>query len=339
MKVLFFITGIGYGDIIRQHAIIKKLNAKIKIATYHKGYEYFKNKYSTIKIHSYKFPDKSFKLKPFLFLIDNLFSLPLQLIDLIRLYFISKKFNPDVIVSDLEPLAIPISKLLKKKLITIFGTQPSILKEIKPKSIFLKLQKLYLQKLYSYGTLLIPSLTGKSKNSINPIVRESKGKLNLPKKPILIMLGGSQFGITVADELIKILPSIDEDFIIFGYKKDFKEKNITCYKFKENFLDYLKASKAVITLAGHSTLSELVVYKKPSLIFPIQNHLEQQINGYVMQKNGLGMVKNLKEIDSELLKKYILEFLKKENKFEENLKKLNITGDGAKKAAEIILQE
>ena len=115
MKVLFFITGIGYGDIIRQHAIIKQLNAKIKIATYHKGYEYFKNKYPTTKIHSYKFPDKSFKLKPFLFFIDNLFSLPLQFIDLIRLYFISKKFNPDVIVSDCPLSQLQIEKGVQKQ--------------------------------------------------------------------------------------------------------------------------------------------------------------------------------------------------------------------------------
>src|SRR3989344_4676755 len=201
MRILFFITGIGYGDSIRQHAIIKQLkDSKILIATYHKGYHYFKNKYPTTKMHSYKFPDTSFKLKPFIFFLDNLFLMPFQFYDLIKFYFITNKF-------------------------------------------------------------------------------------------------------------------------------------------KENFLEYLKVSKAVITLAGHSTLSEIVVHKKPALIFPIQNHLEQYINGYVLQKNNLALVKNLKEINPEILKKHIQEFLKKENKFENNLKKLNLTGNGAKQAAEIIMKK
>ena len=174
MRILFFITGIGYGDSIRQHAIIKQLkDSKILIATYHKGYHYFKNKYPTTKMHSYKFPDTSFKLKPFIFFLDNLFLMPFQFYDLIKFYFITKKFNPDIIISDLEPLAILISKLFNKELITIFGIEPEILKEVKPKSIFLKLQKMYLQEMYSYGKIITPSLTG-SKNSItiNPIIRQ-----------------------------------------------------------------------------------------------------------------------------------------------------------------------
>jgi len=332
MKVMFFVTGIGYGDVIRQEAIIKELNEDVLVATYHKGYEYFKGKHKTVKIHSYKVPDRSFKLKPFLFFLENLLSLPVFLFDLVRMYFIVKKFNPDVIVSDLEPLAIPISKMLGKRLITIFGVEDEVLRSFKVKNIFLKMQKWYLEKMYSYGELIVPSLIGKD---VNPIVRGNVSeknlmeKLKLDKKPILIMLGGSRFGINVADEMLEVLDEIDEDFIIFGYKNNFEKGNVKCYKFKENFLEYLKVCKGVITLGGHSTLSEIVVYKKPSLIFPIQNHLEQKINGYVMNKNGLGMVKNLKKFDSEMLKKYILEFLEKDDDFEEKLRKLDVKGDGA----------
>ena len=73
MKILFVVTGIGYGDAIREHAIIKailkkKPKTEIKIAAYDNSYNYFKGKFPTINIKSYKLPGESMKFKTYLFL-------------------------------------------------------------------------------------------------------------------------------------------------------------------------------------------------------------------------------------------------------------------------------
>jgi uncharacterized protein (TIGR00661 family) len=45
----------------------------------------------------------------------------------------------------------------------------------------------------------------------------------------------------------------------------------------------MKASKAVITLAGHLTLSECLAFKKPAMVFPIKDHAEQILNAYMLE--------------------------------------------------------
>ena len=97
--------------------------------------------------------------------------------------------------------------------------------------------------------------------------------------------------------------------------------------FKENFLEYLKVSKGVITLAGHSCLSETLVYKKKCLVFPIDDHVEQLANAID--------VGNFYEMDSLSVKKDKLERLIK--KFlKSKVKKIKIKGEGVKEIIKLI---
>ncbi len=61
MKILFVVSGIGYGDATREHANILALKkkypqARIMVAGYDNSYEYFQKKYPTIRIRGYKLP-------------------------------------------------------------------------------------------------------------------------------------------------------------------------------------------------------------------------------------------------------------------------------------------
>ena len=77
MKIFFIITGIGLGHTMREIAIINELkkrdkNLKIKIAGFENSYNYFKNKYDTVKIHGSKFPQSSFNVNSFKVMLYNL---------------------------------------------------------------------------------------------------------------------------------------------------------------------------------------------------------------------------------------------------------------------------
>ena len=106
--------------------------------------------------------------------------------------------------------------------------------------------------------------------------------------------------------------------------------------FQNNFLEYLKVSKALISLAGHCTLSEVLVYKKPSLIFPIPNYLEQYQNSYLM--NDYCIKGDMDEIGLIYMRNKLDEFFSKLDKLKVKLKNYNIKNNGATEAAEIILQ-
>ncbi|MBM3199935.1 UDP-N-acetylglucosamine--N-acetylmuramyl-(pentapeptide) pyrophosphoryl-undecaprenol N-acetylglucosamine transferase, partial [Candidatus Woesearchaeota archaeon] len=94
----------------------------------------------------------------------------------------------------------------------------------------------------------------------------------------------------------------DEDFIMFGSKiEQISQTNLTYYPYKENIFDYMKVCKGVITLAGHLTLSECIAYKKPAMVFPIQDHVEQMLNAYSLEKISYVMY-NIEDLRKNLKK-------------------------------------
>jgi len=157
------------------------------------------------------------------------------------------------------------------------------------------------------------------------------------KKPILITIGGARFGLKLVKNIINAANYYDEDFIVFGVNIRAKSDNVTILPFQPNILEYLKISKGLISLAGHTTLSEALVYKKPSLIFPIPHYLEQYQNIRLM--NDYCIKGDMEKLGLIYTRNKIEEFLGNINRLENNLKSYNIHKNGATEAAEIILQE
>ncbi len=347
MKILFIVTGIGYGDAKREHAVINEFlkrdpNTKVKIACYNKSYEYFKNKFPVIKITGYKITGKKMKFKAGKFLLRNYF-LPFSWIYYTgKLKKEVKKFNPDIIISDFEPIGSALALLIGKKCVFIFGYNPELFEEIPNKTGVTYFESKYIEKIYGTSKhVIIPTFFPKKSRKyhfIDPILFKKPSelpnkktlmkKLNLEKAPILVMLGGSLFGKILAKKISNVASHLpDEDFIIFGSKLRVKKrKNITYYKFKENYLEYLKVSKAVITLAGQLTLTESLAFKKPMMVFPIKNHIEQLQNAHILRNNAYI------KYDLSNMRKDICNFINNLNK----IKQLNIKTNGARQVVDYV---
>lgn len=359
MKIFFIITGIGYGHTIREQALIKEILKKhpktqIKIATYKNSYEFFKKRYPTINIKGWNVPDKKFKFLIRKLIMANITAPINYPSNLLKLKKQIKKFKPDLIISDFEPVGISVSKSLKKKHLAIFNFDLRELKKYKksrPFPINLVIQEKYVTDIYNNSQKnIITTLKGNTKKSkkyiyINPIIRSDPKtlpkeqtlmkKLELKKKPILIELGGTNFGVSILKEMIKILGDFKENFIIFHHGEGLKlPKNTKSISFKPNFLEYLKVSKAIITLSGHTTLSEALVFKKPALIYPVNNHLEQLLNAFTLEK--IAKVKYLNKIKAKIFKNHLTEFLKDIPKIKKKLNSINVKGNGAEEIVKII---
>lgn len=351
MKILFVVTGIGYGDAVREHAIInavlkKKPKTEIMVAAYDNSYNYFKGKFPVVNIKSYKLPGKSMKFKTYLFLLKNYF-LPIHwLISTLKLKRQLKDFKPDLIVSDFEPVGIFLGKLTNTPCLTVFGYNPDDFNKIKSPTKKMKLQNTYLTKLYNLSkNIVIPSLIKPTKSTykmVNPIMitkpgdfrlseKELLAKLNLKKQPILVVTGGSKFGKALIEKIVHVSSLYDEDFLIVGSNFDIENRpNVKNLKFKDNFVEYLKVSKAIITLAGQETLSEAIAYKKPALVFPIQDHVEQILNSERVK--DFYMVKT----DFNDLRFTLERFLNNLDKIKKDIPHVN--PDGADKIASIIIK-
>lgn len=271
-----------------------------------------------------------------------------------------EEFNPDFVIVDWEPTGLIAAAKTQKRSILIFNYDPysfeTFIKKFKL-GRFKVIQSKIVESIYALAeksseAIFIPGLNKEIKNKfhfIDFVMRQKYDglenedvlmkRLKIKRAPILVMLGGSTFGYKLAEKLIGISTKIDEDFIIFGYKRNFTKKNIKSFKFKENYLEYLKVSKGVIMLAGHSSFGECAVFKKPCLVFPIRGHIEQTLNAYTIEEAGFGLVKYLKDLDQTSIKNSVEEFLLKLDSLQQKALKLETNGDGAKQIVDFLMGE
>ena len=275
-----------------------------------------------------------------------------QLKNYFKLRRLMKAFNPEIIICDFEPIGLYLRKNIPHVL--VFNFDPLMYKEFAKKG----LKKHYFQHKYISwvynrakkinAKIIIPTLEkhdSSEYNFVNPIVRplptESQKdllkKLNLKSPPIIIMFGGSHFATNLLYKIQNVLHKVDDEFIVFAYKL-FGESydNIKFLSFKDNFLDYLKASKGIISQAGFQTLSESILLKKPSLIFPIPNFLEQELIASWAEKEGVSMKESKKYLSEKDLLRIIKTFIDSLPEMQKNLNKIHLQPTGAKEAAEII---
>ncbi|MEK6835616.1 MAG: glycosyltransferase family protein [Nanoarchaeota archaeon] len=358
MKYLFVITGIGLGHTIREDAIIKELlkldkDAEIRIASYGNTLKYFAKKFPLTEIIGQKFPDVTSKIESFKVIASNLTYPYYYLQNIKKLKRLIKNFQPDVVIVDAQPEGIVAAKSMKVKSIFIYNLDLNELLFEKKFRLDMFIHKKAIEYCHKNADkVIIPILTQKTKvedniNYINPIVRETPGRLpieialtqkfNFKKHPVLLTIGGSKFGLNLVRNIINASNYFDEDFIVFGVDLKIKKANVTCLPFQKNFLEYLKVAKAIITLAGHSTLSEILHYKKPALVFPIPNYIEQYQNAHLMQNYSL--IGDMEELSLVYTRNILEKFFKNLEKLEHRLKELNIHKNGAEEAAKIILQE
>ena len=234
-----------------------------------------------------------------------------------------------------------------KKSIVVFGFDPLLYKEYKEKNkvnVKLATEAKYFEYLYKKANMVvIPSLR-KARRSleyayIKPVVREMPSgsqkelmkELKLKKKPILVMLGGSDFGTKLAMNIDKVAKEFNEEIIVFGGNLA-GLRNVKYIKFSNKFLKYLKVCKGVVTLGGQLTLAESLVAKKPVLCYPIKGHVEQVLNAYAIRN----VVKVGKDSSLKGVRRSLKEFIRDLPKYKAKVVKYNLKGGGEKEFVDMV---
>jgi uncharacterized protein (TIGR00661 family) len=167
------------------------------------------------------------------------------------------------------------------------------------------------------GSTEIPEKLGKKVVHTGPFLRddncETKFKedirrklgFNNSEKIVLVTVGGSDFGIELLKLICYASSKLDCDKLIFvtgpGIKADFicESDKIVKKKFLDNMMEWMKISDVIVTLAGHTTIMEIISLGIPNIIIPIDNHPEQLKNAVNIKKYGISIVKELKNLDSD----------------------------------------
>ncbi len=363
------VVGIGLGHATRSNSIYNKLKgkAKLKIISYGEGYNYFKKlKIPSYDIGSYPYLGEEFSFNILLQLMDFLKSPNKLKADYLKFRKYADNFGPDAVFSDSEPNAFfyairrRIPNFVLTNLVTTLNNYNLIPKEFRTKKV--ALQRVFLRRLIDFmlkhgDKFFVPSFEKKVKYTekveyTDLIVRKTpsqldsenklREKLGIDRDFYYVHVGGAEIEKYLFMVLENVLPHFKDEFFVISSnyvtKKIIKKDNMIIYPFVKNSLEFLKLSKGLISSAGHSSISESVVYKKPVLAVPVREHVEQLVNASILRKENFGDACFFeKRISARKLKESIKKFIVHRDSIEENLKYANFKGRGAKKIAHSLL--
>ena len=346
MRILFSVNGIGWGQATRSLAIAKKLNGNIKFVSWGESYNFLRKHVRNVsKIEWYKLKGK-FLVDNLLVMSDMLKNLNLNFAAVKKMRKIVEKFKPDIIISDTDLFSLDaanyhgIPAFSISTMYTIDDNYNYIPKKLK-KGLGLQKKGLdYILKFIHKKSQMIfyPSFSPRNpyrdKVKITDLIVRKKPRNLSYKKIVYVTLGGTKLEKGVLRTLVRSLKNIkDWKFIIAGGKRQ-TIGNIEIFPFLEPFSILSKCS-AVITIAGHSSISEALVYKKPLLTIPVRNHVEQISNAISIKDLGCGdylYIDDLrKSYDDEIQK-----FISNIGYYRENCEKLKFKGNGAEQIVNYI---
>ncbi len=119
---------------------------------------------------------------------------------------------------------------------------------------------------------------------------------------VLVTVGGSDFGKELLNLICEASSLIECDKLIIvtgqQIKADFIQESHKVIKkeYLNNMMDWMKISDVIVSLAGHTTIMEIMSLGIPNIIIPIDNHSEQIKNTLNFQKYGISIIENIKNL-------------------------------------------
>lgn len=296
MKIIYSLSGQGFGHSTRSKETMRHLVAKrhqLKVMTYGQAFLLLGKEFETWEIPGLTLTYKHNKLSYFRTVSKNVINAGKLFSEFLRVYRKMKQFDPDLIITDFEPLSALAAKFLKKPLISIDNQHQ--LTHTKIDIPFKYRKELFITKIvinlmvwgakkYLITSFFKTIVKNKKAEVLPPVVRKEVLDLKPYYGDYLLIYEGA--------ELSKILPILKESGIkcvVFGPHREGQDDNIVFKSFNiEEWLKYLEGAKAVIATGGASLMSECVCLKKPYLVLPIKRQIEQIINAIYLKKLGYG---------------------------------------------------
>lgn len=204
-----------------------------------------------------------------------------------------RTFNPDLALTDFEPLTALLAKLQRVPLVSLdnqhqlTNTKIEVPKQYKKD---LLADKLVIKSLvwgadyYLITSFFETPVTKKNTFLFPPVIRQEVLALQPKKEDYILVYQNSQ-----SYQFINQLKSFKQRFVIFGLNIEKNEGNLIFKNYSSReWLDYLAGSRAIIGTAGLSLISEGLYLQKPYLALPVKRQVEQIINAQYLQKMGYG---------------------------------------------------
>ncbi len=294
MRILYGLSGDGYGHSSRAQVVGKYLSQwghEIKMLTYGRAVSVLQKTYDIFEVSGMEIQFAAGELNKGATIANSLKMLKDNAVQWKRFKHMFKEFDPDVCISDMEPI-VPILRFWYGKPLICIDNQHRMT------HLDLKVPRSYLKDFYLAKTVvenfvaraehfIITSfieapIIKKNTTIVPPVIRPEVQALNpVYGEKILVYLTREN------QEILNILKNLDHEFVVFGYNVDKCEDNLE-FKTKSAFLNELRCCKAIIATAGFTLISEALYLKKPYLALPLNGQFEQVLNSLFLKSAGYG---------------------------------------------------
>lgn len=236
------------------------------------------------------------------------------------------RFNPEVVITDFEPLTAMLAKTKNKPLISIDNQHQLTNTKIRVAKKHFKdflADKLVVKsmvwgaKYYLVTSFFKTPITKKNTFLFAPIIRSEIINLQPTDGDYILVYEGADF-----NQIMPILKQLDYKFLIFGPEKKPASGNLTFKKFStDEWLKDLAGAKAVIGTAGLSLICECIYLQKPYFALPIAKQVEQLINADYLKEMGLG------DFSEKLKPEELIKFMADLDFYKNNLRQADACGN------------
>lgn len=297
-RIVYGISGEGSGHSSRAREMMTCLleaGHEVRAVSYDRGYRNLKDDFDVFETKGLHIRSVDNKVSVVRTFTENFAALPdgmRRLRDLERELF--KSFAPHCVITDFEPMTAYLALRHDLPLITLdnqhrmrymrYPCPPELERDAKlteaviramvPKPDISLVTTFYFGELKNERTLLFP-----------PILRREVLEREPERGEHVLVYFTSGF-----ETFLSYLAEFPrERFMVYGYDREERVGNLEFKRAsRTGFLADLATSKAVVSTAGFTLLTEAIHLQKPFLALPMQGQFEQELNALLLKETGFG---------------------------------------------------
>ncbi|MFH1098993.1 MAG: MJ1255/VC2487 family glycosyltransferase [Candidatus Uhrbacteria bacterium] len=294
--ILYGVAGEGSGHATRAREIIRHLERAghaVEVVSYETGYENLHSEFHVAEITGLHLAYRRNAVQYLPTLLENVQKIPGLARSFERVRTLANRFNPDLVISDFEPVSGIIARLRRIPLISIDNqheltrTRAPYPKQYERDALTAKAiitAVLPRATAYIVTSFRNPTPTRARTAVVPPILRNDILGAKPTRGPDILVYVTSPYV-----ELLKILHNVQATFIIYGLPRRGQFNNCRCAPpSRGDFLRDLISCRAVIANAGFSLITEALHLGKPYLAIPVRGQFEQIFNAHALASLGYG---------------------------------------------------
>lgn len=297
-RIVYGVSGEGSGHTSRAGTVIPRLlqdGHQVKVAAYDRSYRDLSGRFDVLEIEGLTIAQKDNEVSIVKTITENLSRLPRghrKSVELKGELF--RKFKPHAVISDYEPMTAYLANYFEVPLITLDNQHRMRYMEldIPPRlTPGMRLAKAITQAMIPRPdvSLITTFHSGPVSNDrtylFPPLIRQAVQEARPRRDDHIIVYFTKRF-----DRFIKRMAGFPrEKFLVYGQGREGEVGNVRFRLFsREAFVDDLAGCKAVIASAGFTLITESLHLGKPYLALPTRGQFEQELNAFMLDRQGLG---------------------------------------------------